>query len=416
MIDQQLIDMLDNPNPQVRADAVKQLARMKNQEAVQYLAAVYKTDDDAEIRELARKAGLYIKKKMTEESWTGGEGIVDDEPEPIDDEPERVEVSGRAVESSKGLMDSAMNLHVAGDDEKAMEYVEKAYMTNPNLQYDSYYSQLAGTIMGVPASQVADLILADVEFKGGKAKRKRKPRPDDVSTETVIIDLLIYWIVMAAILVIGMLIFFQAFSSAFDTAMASPDVTAQMSAEEMAEAEEQIAMFMNVFMGAGLVASIIYAVVVSVFSVIGLLIQYAFIHFSATTVLSGDGTFKGLIHKLTNFFTATYAIYAIVVYVMMFIAFQDVMSAAAAGQDPETMPGFGGIFGVIYFFAFVASIFWLYWLSKLIGKNYEFGTGKGCLTWIIANVLMSALSCACGFAFSTVIGNMLVSSMSSSGF
>jgi len=415
MIDQQLIDMLDDPNPQVRTDAVKQLARMKSQEAVQYLAAVYKTDDDAEVRELARKAGLYIKKKMTEEQWTGGEGVEEDEPEP-NDEPERYDVSARAEESSKGLMDSAMNLHVAGDDVKATEYVEKAFMNNPNLQFDTYYLQMAATILGVKDDHVADMLLGDVEFKGGKAKRKRKnsDREDDVSTETVIIDLLIYWIVIAAILIIGTLIQFQLISSIMDAAMASPEFSSQLSAAEAAEAEEQIALFMNMFIGVGLIGSIIYSVIISFFSILMLLIQYAFIHFSATSILSGDGSFKGLIHKLTNFFTASYAVFAIVGYLMAYLAFQSIADAFATGE----MSGGGGADGllsILSFAYFIGAIVWLFWLGRLIGKNYDFGAGKGCVSVIIAYVLMSALACACSFAFSAVVGNMLTQAMMSSG-
>lgn len=211
MIDQQVVEMIDSPDSQVRASAVKQLARAGTQEAVQYLAAIYKTDNDPEVRELARKAGLYIKKKRTEERWTGGEGAEDDTPE--EEEIEEIQVSPRAVESSKGLMDSAMNLHVAEDDEKALEYVEKAFLQNPNLKNDPYYLQLAATIMGVRGEEVADILLADVEYgRGGKAKRKRKPREDDVSTEAVMIDLVIYFVVMATLVAVGMLLLISVLS------------------------------------------------------------------------------------------------------------------------------------------------------------------------------------------------------------
>ena len=186
MIDQQLINMLDDPNPQIREKAVKQLAKTKSQDAVQYLAVVYKTDEDPDIRELARKAGLYIKKKMTEDKWTGGEGdpYADDG---SDELPDEVAVSSRAVESSIGQMESAMNLHVAGEDEKAAKFVEKAFMANPNLKNDSYYLGMAATILGMRGEDVAEYLLGDIEFDSkGKAKRKRKPKVEDreVTTES----------------------------------------------------------------------------------------------------------------------------------------------------------------------------------------------------------------------------------------
>ncbi len=414
MIDQQIIDMLDDPDSQVRTNAVKQLARMKNQEAVQYLAAVYKTDNDPEVRELARKAGLYIKKKMAEEQWTGGDEIEEDESD-SEPESETYDVSPRAVESSKGLMDSAMNAHVSGDDDRAAEFVEKAFLANPNLQYEDYYLSMAATILGVQGEQVAPMLLSDVEFKGGKAKRKRKVKEgeEDVTTEKVIIDLLIFWVVLAAIFVIGTLIQFQLLSSVMDAVVASPEFSAELSPSEAAEAEEQIALFMNLFLGAGLVATIIYSLIGSLFTVIMLLVQYAFIHFSATSILSGDGTFKGLIHKLTNFFTVSYAVYAIVMYGMIFLVFQE---AATMMSDPEAMSsGLDGLLSILSFVSFVVTIGWLYWLGRLIGSNYEFGTTKGCVSVIISYILMFAIACACSFAFSAVIGNMVGSMMLSSG-
>lgn len=412
MIDQQLINMIDDPDPQVRTQAVKQLAKTKSQEAVQYLAAMYKTDSDPEIRELARKAGLYIKKKQREEQWTGGDGDPDayDEPE---DMPEEINVSPRAVESSKGLMDSAMNLHVAGDDDKAGEYVEKAFLTNPNLQHDSYYLGLASTVLGIPGEQVVEVLLGDVEYtSSGKAKRKRKLKPgeDEITTEKVIIDLVIFWVVMAAILIIGTLIQFQLFSSMFEGLLNSPELTAGLSAEEIAEAQGQIGMFLNVFLGAGLVTTVIWSAISSVFSVIFLLIQYALFHFTATTILGGDGSFKGLIHRVTNFYTISYAIYAIVAYFILFL----VVDSLAVLMEDGTTKG-GGILSTLYLISFVSSFVWIYLLSKRIGANYDFGAGKGCLTMIISYILVFAFMCACSFAFSAAIGQMFSSVMMASG-
>lgn len=63
MIDRELLNRMEDPNPAVRLDAVKRLARIGTQEALSYLAAIYKHDDDAQVRQLARLARLYIQKK-----------------------------------------------------------------------------------------------------------------------------------------------------------------------------------------------------------------------------------------------------------------------------------------------------------------------------------------------------------------
>lgn len=413
MIDQQLVEMLDDPNPQVRADAVKQLAKTKSQDAVRYLATVYKTDNDAEVRELARKAGLYIKKKMTEDNWTGGEATTYDEPDAI---PDEVPVSPRAVESSKGNMDTAMNLHVSGDDDKAANFVQKAFKTNPNLKNDPYYLGMAATILGIPGDQVTHVLLGDYEYDtSGKPKRKRKSKDtDDVSTEKVIIDLVIFWIVITATLIIGALILFQVLSGVFDELLASPEFTQGLSGGEIRDVEDQINLFMNVFLSAGLVSTVIYSGINGIFSVISLLIMYAFVHFSASSILSGEGTFKGLIHRLTNFFTISYVLSAIVGYFMVYQLFTGM--ANYTGEDPSLaiMQSISTISGL----ATLAYIVWLFILGYLIGKNYKFGTGKGCMSVIISWVLLAAISCACGFVFSAVAGQMMNNIMlsASNGF
>ena len=392
MIDQQLINMLDDPNPQIREKAVKQLAKTKSQDAVQYLAVVYKTDEDPDIRELARKAGLYIKKKMTEDKWTGGEGdpYADDG---SDELPDEVAVSSRAVESSIGQMESAMNLHVAGEDEKAAKFVEKAFMANPNLKNDSYYLGMAATILGMRGEDVAEYLLGDIEFDSkGKAKRKRKPKVEDreVTTEKVIIDLAIYFIVMATILIVGAIIFFQWLSGLFGDLLASPEFQSQVASAQDVDFEANVRAFINLFLNLGLVSAVIYSLIASVFSVIGLLIQFVFYHFAAAKILGGDGTYKGLIHRLTNFHTLTYAISAIVSYLLLYWV---VNTMIAEGSEVSAYNGIMVLSGI----SSIISIFWILYLSKLIGKNYDFGTGKGCLTIIVSSILMSLISCACTF-------------------
>ncbi len=78
MIDRELLNRIEHPNPSVRLDAVKQLARIGTQEALPYLAAIYKHDDDAEVRELARLARLYIQKKARQASVS--DAVAEDAP------------------------------------------------------------------------------------------------------------------------------------------------------------------------------------------------------------------------------------------------------------------------------------------------------------------------------------------------
>ena len=62
MIDNRIVKLLDNPDPEQRKRAVKALAQTKNPDALKYLSTVIRTDSDREVTLLARKAEAYIKK------------------------------------------------------------------------------------------------------------------------------------------------------------------------------------------------------------------------------------------------------------------------------------------------------------------------------------------------------------------
>ena len=62
MFDDDLLDMLIDRDPEVRKRGVKRMAQTKDADALPYLNEVARDDDDAEVRDLARKAGLYIQK------------------------------------------------------------------------------------------------------------------------------------------------------------------------------------------------------------------------------------------------------------------------------------------------------------------------------------------------------------------
>ncbi len=66
MIDD-LIDQLNDANPEVRRRAVIALGRTKDMTALRPLAEVFRTDPDPELRELARKAGVYIRRSQANE-------------------------------------------------------------------------------------------------------------------------------------------------------------------------------------------------------------------------------------------------------------------------------------------------------------------------------------------------------------
>src|SRR5215467_11293209 len=69
MIDE-YIRQLQNPDPDVRKRAIMALGKAKAPSALKPLANVVRTDPDPELRELARKAGQYIRQQMQKATRT----------------------------------------------------------------------------------------------------------------------------------------------------------------------------------------------------------------------------------------------------------------------------------------------------------------------------------------------------------
>lgn len=61
MIQQQWLDSLDDPDPEVRKQAVKAIVNSGDEDAMTYLAKVYRTDSDPEVKEMARQGGIKLR-------------------------------------------------------------------------------------------------------------------------------------------------------------------------------------------------------------------------------------------------------------------------------------------------------------------------------------------------------------------
>lgn len=64
MIDPRILQALEQADPALRKKAVAALGKSTDAEALTVLAKVYRNDPDPEVKELARKAGVYLKKQL----------------------------------------------------------------------------------------------------------------------------------------------------------------------------------------------------------------------------------------------------------------------------------------------------------------------------------------------------------------
>lgn len=196
MIDN-LLNQLNSRDPEQRKKAIKGLAQTKDRAALKYLAAIVKTESNPEIRDLALKAGRYIQKHAAEETQPeqaqgyGSYAYDEDEapaaedrlgsyssyeesssPYPEEDEgakeeaeplPDQIVVSDADIERAKGFVQSALNWHMKEDNDKAAQYLSRAFRANPKLKYDGYTKGLAATITGMAADEAVRLLSPSAE-------------------------------------------------------------------------------------------------------------------------------------------------------------------------------------------------------------------------------------------------------------
>lgn len=77
----EIFQLLRSEDPEDRKKAVRELAQLRDREVLRYLATVYKEDPDAEVRDLAVRAGKYVKKQMEAGEWmVAADSIAEDVP------------------------------------------------------------------------------------------------------------------------------------------------------------------------------------------------------------------------------------------------------------------------------------------------------------------------------------------------
>lgn len=193
MIDERIIEMLESPDAETRKAGIKALAKSKSRDALPYLAEMYREDFDEEVRDLARKAGQYIKKQLDEEGSVSAPvtrstpapprssmGSLYDEEEDEEEDlpplPSQIHVTSAQEQQAKGLVEQALDRHMRGDNEKALQYLTRALKTNPRLVTDSYTISLASTLTGEDGREVLRRLAPDAKSlrsrqAGGIAQR-----------------------------------------------------------------------------------------------------------------------------------------------------------------------------------------------------------------------------------------------------
>ena len=362
MIDSLLQD-IQSPDPQVRGEAIIRLANLRDPGLLPTLAQIHRTDPDPRLRELALKAGRYIQLSApTGTASALAESAAGAQPA----------VSPEVRQRARGLLDAAAGYHVEGQHGRAIESLGRALDTDPALATDTFASNLAIAVSGLPRDEAIAAVrdrshrAALIAQAGGK-KKLRVAAPDDADTASatwgnVTIDVLLYALISAlstaAIFVLTLSTIVDLFESLPPSATTGSLTTAELD------------MLTNTSLG----ILIPFALISGLYAAVGVLIQGAAIHFAAITFFGGAASLVYFYRRFIPFQTVVTLAYAAIFIV-----------AGLLGSGME----FWLIIGAT---GFIGSIVVLFMLSSLLGKVYSFGSGAGCGAILLGGLVLAAVS------------------------
>lgn len=373
-IDDSLIMLLEHRDPAQRKKAIQGLAQTHNRDALPYLMLAYKSDADPHIRELAHKAGIYIRKHAPAASSSTSK--------PSSSPAVGGPVTQEDREWAETFLRQALDRHMRSDDEFAYRNALKALKRNPELMDDAETRTIVARITDKPEDEAIPYLL-DWEARALRNAKKHKWIGDD-SYRGVVVNLTIYWLVNVCIVLAAFFVVlsFAARSGTFTGA----ELEAAIEATDQAP-EYDLSSFVTIYVsslasslisrGLELSALLPYALVEALRSVVTLLILYFVMHTFAMMFLHGEGTLPRLIRVLTPFISVVYPLMTPLLLAVFLM--------------PLASPQLGGLMRfavVIYFFVLGFGV------AGGVSHAYRFDIGRGCIAVVLTFVLFASLGCA----------------------
>jgi len=412
MIDE-LILQLGDSDPARRRQAIIALGKTKNMAALRPLARVFRSDSDLELRELARKAGVYIRQQnellnvpSPEESdmYATLRGLersasytqrrlrqleeekqaqVEAAPPVVDPAASRRPIRGReyrvpddAKERAKKYVDSALTDNARGNDAAAMKSLTQAISLNPNLVNDAYFNSVASAVTQLDGDAALDLIIDKGQRKQFEAAAKGATKQakidkhmevaDKTSWTDVIWEGVIYTLITMFGPVLGTLVTMQLSLNFFSTLSAE---TLEALPSTVTGIQDSVLLLSGAtLIPVGFISAII--------GVGGLLLQLVLVHFLATMLFGGHGTIRHLLTTLLSFYNKWFPRLFLLSYISTGVFF------VSAGSP---------ITACVVIILVGMALYVLGNTSSKIGEAYDFGGARGCISLNLSNFIIIGL-------------------------
>lgn len=432
MIDD-LIQQLNSALPAERRAAIIALGKTRDAAALTALAQVYRNDPEPELRELARKAGVYIRQNTpapsapassaanvytpstTGESYTQRRMREMEEQKRAEDEaahqdaaptaePDgRRPVRGREYrvpkdkrDRAKAYIDAALSYNLKGDNAKAMKNLTEGISLDPNLINDPYFNSIATSVTGLDGDAALDMILDRGRRKEFETTAKQVTKQSkiekhmDVAEKTswtdVIWEVVLYTLIVSIGPVLNTLVAMQTSLNFFNELSLMA---------EGAPMPDMVTSVQNSLLLISAATLIPVGFISGIVGVGGLVLQLVLIHFLARSIFGGYGTLRHLVTTLLGFYNRWFPIVFLVSYLSTAAFF------VTAGSP------------IIACFGIVLAVLLLYVLgatSSKIGAAYDFGTLRGCLSLNVSNFLIIAVIGGVMFVLFQVVGQAALES------
>lgn len=396
-LDKRLLKQLKDKDPKVRRKAIVALADSRDLAALEPLEQAARDDPEQKLRDLAVRAQNHLKEQMARKQQAA------DAPEAsADGYAPAPKISEREVARARSYMDEALSYYIAKDLSKATASLSKALRANPGLKNESYFLSLAGDVLNADPDEAIKILLdssrrgefVNISRKSQKQKKKDEHygKTDELSWAAVFFDLGIFAVVTAVITFLTPLVFVQMINQTVAYEMG-------LSPEQMEQASlllpPEIVSFNQAVSTFGVPIFLIVALVSAVATAISMLIQGGAIHLVATKLLGGVGTMRFMMCQILPFYSMT----SLVLFVWWCIA----MGMLAIGA---------GIIGALCMAPMsLAGLYILFKVAGKIGAAYDFGSAKGCLSLVLASLLLSLISALPGILAYNYISSQLMEAM-----
>jgi tetratricopeptide (TPR) repeat protein len=405
----QYINQLKSGDAVRRREAIIALGKSGDAAALKPLAEVYRNDPEPALRELALKAGKYLRQQTGDAAPAASpppparrsvnsiqDEIDEYEAEENPTQPQikvqRREVRPENAKRAREYTNEALTQNINGDNAKAIKALRNAIKIDPNIIDDAFFASVAGTVTGEAGEDAIALILDDGQAKNiarESNKQKRQKRIDTQMEQArestwggVGLEAAIYF----AINVIGVLVLGLVLIELLKNAFNNPETLAAL------ELDRTTRDSLEAFTAIGGAFVFIGALVYAVFQLVYIFVYGGLVHVVARYLFQGTGTVVHFLDKFIGFYNKRLPIYFGLTLVANLFTF-------GAGS-----PILGACLSV------VLGIFTLWFLFEHIGvtaKAYDFSTAGGCLSHLVVGIAVSVIFGVIGFAFSTAIGAAL---------